>query len=201
MGGILCQRRAVQMSGLNLFTGVVFDDNVGNYRMPFAKIVTERLGLRQLVASDAEKIFEYRSRAEVSRYQSWGVESPAAIQSQIENLSATNPGIPGLWYRIGYRSQFSGEMIGDCSVHVLENEVRQAEFGISLVLELQCRAYATEVLRALLNYLFVELNKHRVFGSVDPRNLRSIRLMQRVGMRKEAHFKETCGLKVSRSMT
>jgi RimJ/RimL family protein N-acetyltransferase len=43
-------------------------------------------------------------------------------------------------------------------------------------------------LRALLNYLLVDLGKHRAFASVDPRNLRSIALMQRVGMRQEAHF-------------
>jgi RimJ/RimL family protein N-acetyltransferase len=43
-------------------------------------------------------------------------------------------------------------------------------------------------LRALLDYLLVELGKDRVFGSVDPRNVRSMRLLQRVGMRKEAHL-------------
>lgn len=156
--------------------------------MPFTRIVTERLILRQLVPSDAEKIFEYRSRPEVSHFQCWGIESLAAIQSQIENLSVTNPGIPGLWYQIGIVLQSSSELIGDCGFHVLANELRQVEFGISLVPEFQCQGYATEVLRALLNYLFVEMGKHRVFGSVDPRNLPSIKLMQRVGMRKEAHF-------------
>jgi RimJ/RimL family protein N-acetyltransferase len=60
-----------------------------------------------------------------------------------------------------FNPKFSGDLIGDCGFHVLENEVRQAEFGISLVPEFQCRGYATEVLRALLNYLFVELNKQK----------------------------------------
>ena len=54
--------------------------------------------------------------------------------------------------------------------------------------ELQGQGYATEALRALLDYLFVKLCKHRVFGSVDPRNVRSMQLMKRVGLRKEAHF-------------
>ena len=156
--------------------------------MPFAEIVTERLALRQLVPSDAEKIFEYRSRPEVSRYQSWGIESLAAIQSQIETLSVTDPGTPGSWYQIGIVLQTSNKLIGDCGFKVLENELRQVEFGISLVPEFQYQGYATEALRALLNYLFVGLAKYRVIGSVDPRNLRSIKLMERVGMRNEAHF-------------
>ena len=54
--------------------------------------------------------------------------------------------------------------------------------------EFQNRGYATEAVRALLEYLFDTLGKHRVFGSVDPRNRSSIRLLQRVGMREEAHF-------------
>jgi RimJ/RimL family protein N-acetyltransferase len=156
--------------------------------MPFTKIVTERLALRQLVASDAQEIFEYRSHPDVSRYQSWGIESRAQIQSQIESLALTEPGIPGTWYQIGIVLQFGNELIGDCGFHVQETEPRQVEFGISLAPKYQCHGYATEALRALLNYLFVDLSKHRAFGSVDPRNLRSIKLMQRVGMRNEAHF-------------
>jgi len=156
--------------------------------MSFTKIVTERLALRQLVANDAQEIFEYRSRPEVSRYQSWGVESRAEIQAQIESLAVTEPGMPGSWHQIGIVLQFSGELIGDCGFHVLETEPRQAELGISLAPKYQYHGYATEALRALIDYLFVDLSKHRVFGSVDPRNLRSIKLMQRVGMRNEAHF-------------
>jgi RimJ/RimL family protein N-acetyltransferase len=156
--------------------------------MPFTKIVTESLAIRQLIASDAQAIFEYRSRPEVSRFQSWGIESRAEIQSQIESLGMAEPGMPGSWYQIGIVLLSSNELIGDCGFHVLETEPRQVEFGISLAPEYQGHGYATEALRALLNYFFTDLSKHRAFGSVDPRNLRSIKLMQRVGMRNEAHF-------------
>ena len=70
----------------------------------------------------------------------------------------------------------------------LKPNPRQAELGIALAPEYQAQGYATEGLRAFLGYLLVTLGKHRVFGSVDPRNLRSVRLMERVGMRKEAHL-------------
>jgi RimJ/RimL family protein N-acetyltransferase len=154
----------------------------------FEAIVTEHLALRDLEASDAQRIFEYRSRPEVSRFQSWGVHSVDEIQSHIRGLSAAAPGMPGSWYQIGITLLSSSELIGDCGFHVLSTEPRQAEFGIALAPELQGRGYATEALRALLDYLLIKLGKHRVFGSVDPRNARSMRLMQRVGMRKEAHF-------------
>jgi RimJ/RimL family protein N-acetyltransferase len=68
--------------------------------MPFAEILTERLALRQLMPADARKIFEYRSRPEVFRFQSWGIESKAGIQSQIDRLLTAEPGEAGLWYQI-----------------------------------------------------------------------------------------------------
>jgi RimJ/RimL family protein N-acetyltransferase len=157
-------------------------------QMPFKRIMTERVALRQLIATDAEKIFEYRTRPEVYRYQSWGIESKAEIESQIEGLAATEPGTPGPWYQIGIVLRLTGELIGDCGFHVAETEPRQAEFGITLDPNYQRLGYATEALRAALDYLLIEMDKHRAFGSVDPRNLRSIKLMERVGMRKEAHF-------------
>jgi RimJ/RimL family protein N-acetyltransferase len=100
--------------------------------MPFKTILTERLALRQLIATDAQEIFGYRTRPEVSRYQSWGIESRAEIQSQIERLAATEPGTPDPWYQIGIVFRFTGELIGDCGFHVVETEPRRAEFGISL---------------------------------------------------------------------
>jgi RimJ/RimL family protein N-acetyltransferase len=78
---------------------------------------------------------------------------------------------------------------------VLEAESRQVEFGISLDPRYQRVGYATEALRALLNFLLIDLGKHRAIGSVDPRNLRSVKLMQRVGMRQEAHFVSSLWIK------
>jgi RimJ/RimL family protein N-acetyltransferase len=81
----------------------------------------------------------------------------------------------------------SSALVGDCGFHVLGSEPRQVEFGISLATEFPSQGYATEALRALLDYLLVKLGKHRAVCSVDPRNVRSIALMQRVGMQQEAY--------------
>lgn len=156
--------------------------------MPFTEIVTERLALRGLEESDAQRVFEYRSCPEVSGFQAWGTQSRDEIQLYIRGLSATQAGMPGVWYQIAITLLPSRKLIGDCGFHVLTTEPRQAEFGITLAPEYQSQGYATEALRALLDYLLVKLGKHRVFGSVDPRNIRSISLMQRLGMRNEAHF-------------
>ena len=69
--------------------------------MPFETILTERLKLRELEPSDAQRIVEYRSRPEVSRFQSWGTQSRHEIESSIRGLSSTQPGVPGHWYQLG----------------------------------------------------------------------------------------------------
>jgi RimJ/RimL family protein N-acetyltransferase len=161
----------------------------------FTEILTERLKLRNLEVSDAARIFEYRSHPDVARFQSWGTQSAEAIEFYIRDLSATEPGRPGSWYQIGITLLSRGELIGDCGFHLLESEPHQAEIGVALAPECQGRGYASEALRALLNYLLLTLAKDRVFGSVDPRNVRSIRLLERVGMRKESESNKSLWFK------
>jgi RimJ/RimL family protein N-acetyltransferase len=163
--------------------------------MLFPKILTERLALRQLEESDTHRIFEYRSRPEVSRFQSWGTQAIEEIQSHVDRLAAIEPGIPGLWYQVGIDLRSSGELIGDCGFQVLETQPWQVECGIAVAPEYQSQGYASEALRALLDYVFIEVGKLRAFGSVDPRNSASIRLMRRVGMRREAHLAQSLWFK------
>lgn len=154
----------------------------------FSEIETPRLSLRSLTPSDAQRIFEYRSHPDVTRFQSWGSESVAAIQSFLQAQAEADPAVPGSWYQVGIFLLKEGALVGDCGFRILASDSRQAEVGIALTPEFQGQGYAAEALSALIDYLLLALGKHRVFGSVDPRNLRCVRLLQRVGMRKEGHF-------------
>jgi RimJ/RimL family protein N-acetyltransferase len=155
--------------------------------MPFPDTRTERLLLRDLEPRDASRIFEYRSHPEVARFQTWGTDSLDEIQSYIAKMSGIEPATPGLWYQVGIVMASGRELIGDCGFHVPNMEPRQAEIGIALAPEYQSKGYAAEALHALLDYLLVRLDNHRVFASVDPRNVSSVALMRRLGLRNEAH--------------
>jgi RimJ/RimL family protein N-acetyltransferase len=153
----------------------------------FTDILTERLRLRSLEPEDAGPMFAYRSDPRVTAYQGWKPNSPEEIEAFIRSLARRGPDVPGGWFQVGIALRGDGELIGDVGVHVPVHDRRQAEIGITLAPGRQGRGYGTEALHAVLRYLFEELGKHRVFGSVDPRNARSIALMERVGMRQEAH--------------
>jgi aminoglycoside 6'-N-acetyltransferase len=85
----------------------------------------------------------------------------------------------------------TGELIGDCGALTLADEPRRAEIGFSFARAHQRRGLAIEAVRRLLDYLLVELGKHRVEAGCDDRNLRSAALLERVGMRREAHLTES----------
>jgi RimJ/RimL family protein N-acetyltransferase len=165
-------------------------------RLPimFQEIETGRLILRDLGPADAEVVTHYRADPEVSRYQSWEPDSVQKLRSYIAELAARDPGTPGAWYQIGIALRSGGELVGDCGIRIL-NHARQAEIGITVAPAFQRRAYASEALRAMLDYVFVKLRKHRISASVDPRNAASIRLMQSLGFRQEAHLIESLWFK------
>ncbi|HUD99734.1 MAG TPA: GNAT family protein [Bryobacteraceae bacterium] len=153
----------------------------------FQDIVTDRLILRDLGPVDAEFMLLYRSNPEVSRYQNWEPASVDQLRSYFEELTGMDPDTAGAWYQLGIVLRSGGGLIGDCGIHILDDP-RQAEIGITVARRFQCRGYATEALRAIVGYLFGKLRKHRISASIDPRNTGSIRLMQRLGFRQEAHM-------------
>nr|WP_278247898.1 GNAT family protein [Clostridium botulinum] len=76
-------------------------------------------------------------------------------------------------------------------IHFIGSDNLQAEIGVTLSLEHQCKGYATEAIISIVDYLFNNLKKHRIIASVDPRNIKSIALLERIQMRKEVHFKKS----------
>jgi RimJ/RimL family protein N-acetyltransferase len=63
----------------------------------------------------------------------------------------------------------------------------QAELGWSIRPEETGKGYATEAVEAAIRICFEELGLRRVFASCFAANAPSYRLMERVGMRREAH--------------
>jgi RimJ/RimL family protein N-acetyltransferase len=156
------------------------------------KITTARLFLRHLAVSDSAAVLAYRADPAVARYQPWQPRNEGEVIRWIRSQGEIAVDTPGTWFQLAILLREGGALIGDISLHFPAEEPRQAEFGITLAPGFQGRGYATEALRAVLRYLAVDLRKHRVFARVDPRNARSVALLERVGMRWEGHLRESC---------
>lgn len=161
----------------------------------FRPILTPRLVLRRLEPEDSARVYAYRSLPEVARYQAWEPEDELEIRRHVEGLEGVEPGEPGRWFQLGIELKSSGELVGDVGLQVPEGREHEMEFGITLAPAHQGKGHAAEALAAVLAFAFGVLGKHRVFGSVDPANAPSIRLMERLGMRREAHYRKSLWFK------
>ena len=152
---------------------------------------TPRLRLDDLTLKDAPDLFAYRSDAEVGRYQGWRPKDLEEVEVFIERNAASEFDGDECWYQLAVRRKGSGELVGDLGIHFIGDDGHQAEIGFTISPANQRQGLGTEAVRALLDHLLVDLGKHRVHASVDPRNLPSMALLERVGMRKEAHFRQS----------
>ena len=132
----------------------------------------------------------YRSLTEVARYQYWESFDLDAAARLIETQSVAEPNIPGTWFQLAIIKAATGCMIGDCGLHCPKDEPDQMEMGITLAPRYQGRLYADEAGECVLQYVFGNLDKHRVFASIDVRNRSAIALCLRMRFRQEAHFVE-----------
>jgi RimJ/RimL family protein N-acetyltransferase len=152
-------------------------------------IETDRLILRPVHMDDAKGMLAYRSDPIANQYQGWIPKTLSDVTEFIGKLSMTI-NMPGTWFQFAIVLKENNTLIGDIGVHFLDAD-NQVEIGYTLDKSFQRNGYATEAIRQVISYLFCELKKHRVIASIDPRNMHSIHLVERIGFRREAHFKES----------
>lgn len=147
---------------------------------------TDRLILKKLDRRDAEVLYAYRSREEVRKFQSFHPRSLQHVEEFFKDLAEV-PDVEDTWFQLGIYLKEEKMLIGDLGLHFLPDGC-QVEIGYTLDPCYQGKGYATEAMHEILKYLFEKLQKHRVTASVDPLNENSIRLLEKLGFRREAHF-------------
>ena len=156
------------------------------------ELVTARLRVDALRPADAEALFACRADPAVARYQGWCPADVAAARAFID----AQPLQPAHgWFQRAIRLREDGRLIGDLGVNLPEAAGDSVEFGISIVPARQGHGYAGEAVRALFDHVFGQLGRHRIHASVDPRNLACMALLRGLGMRQEAHHRESLWLR------
>lgn len=153
---------------------------------------TPRLILRQFRDADLEPFLAYRNDPDVSRFQGWN--TPYLRSDALEfvaQMKASIPGTPGEWMQLALERKDNGEMIGDMAFYIAKSNPRKADLGYSLARSAWRQGFAREAAMKTLDYLFRVLDLHRVVADCDVDNTASIRLLERLGFRREAHFIES----------
>lgn len=151
---------------------------------------SERLIIRLAEPEDAEDIFSYRSDFDENKYQGWFPDSVEEVRDYIKNMPKVMD-VADVCFQFVIILASENRLIGDMGIIFTNHNNMQAEIGCTLHKEYQRKGYATEALKAMVGFLFETLNKYRIIASIDPRNTPSIQLIERLGFRKEAHFRES----------
>ena len=161
----------------------------------FTTLETTRLRLRHFMDSDLALFMAYRNDPEVARYQGWeGISEPEA-RAFLQEQKEVQPGVPGQWFQIAVELKETGMLVGDCALKIEEHDERQAEIGYTLSRPYQGRGRASEAVSCVLEYAFVTLGLHRVIAITDCENAASVALLERLGLRREGHFRQNVWFK------
>ncbi len=150
---------------------------------------TERLTLRPWAEGDFGAFYEMQRDEEVARWEYWDPRDEAAARRLFDyRLMSYEMGGNFAWINCAVVA--GSEVVGALSLNVRSHEHRGGELGFIVHPRHQGKGYATEAARELLCWAFEEVGFHRVYGRAEPRNVASCRVMEKLGMRKEAHLVE-----------
>ncbi|HEY0857560.1 MAG TPA: GNAT family N-acetyltransferase [Albitalea sp.] len=138
--------------------------------------------LRRLAATDLAAFQAYRQDPEVGRYQGWTATDDTQAAGFLAQMNTAALLQPGAWSQIGIADVDSGELVGDIGL-LLASDGAQAEIGFSLARHAQRRGLGSAAVRAAIALVFQFTDARRIIGVTDARNLPSMRLLERVGMR------------------
>lgn len=161
----------------------------GDVLRPTYPVLTRRLLLRPLQADDTESLYAYRSREDVCRFLLHEPQTREQVAARATN-SRSELTDEGQVLSLAVIERPTGTVIGDVVLIWRSREHRGGEIGYVLNPDFAGNGYATEAGAALLRLGFDELGLHRIIGRLDARNLASARVLEKLRLRREAHFVE-----------
>jgi [ribosomal protein S5]-alanine N-acetyltransferase len=155
-----------------------------------AELETDRLLIREVLASDADDFLRYRQQEDYWRHVP--IEPPTAdsIAAKVKGWIQNQDQNPRTVYFFAVTEKRSDQLVGDAGLYIRSIRSRQGEIGWGVISSHTGQGLATEIGQALLRLAFDTLSLHRVFAQCRIENQASRRIMVKLGMREEGVFRE-----------
>ncbi len=157
---------------------------------------TARLALRQMHPIDAEDMYEYACREDVTKYLLWSPH-PSLPYTRDYLRCVSRRYAAGDFYDWAIIEQESRKMIGTCGFAKIDFENHSAEIGYVLNPDFHKNGYAHEAATRVMEFGFSELELHRIEARFMEGNEPSLRVMQKLGMTFEGYHKDALFIKGS----
>lgn len=150
---------------------------------------TDRLVLRKMKASDANDMFEYAKKSEVTRFLTWKPHPDVKYTREYLEYIATRYAV-GDFYDWAVVIKGENKMIGTCGFTRFDLANNSAEIGYVLNPEYCGKGIATEAAREVVRFGFEELKLHRIEARYMSGNAASQRVMEKLGMKRDGILRE-----------
>jgi ribosomal-protein-alanine N-acetyltransferase len=154
------------------------------------EIVSDRLILRDYTHSDFSFYEELKQNVLSHKY-----ENSAPDANQIKDkflwILSQSTSDPREHYDFAVCLKQDGKPIGNVSLQLNWEDIREWEIGWVLHPNFWKRGYATEAVKSLIGHAFNSLNAHRVVAYANAENIQSEQVMIRAGMLKDGVLRET----------
>lgn len=154
-------------------------------------IETDHLVLRPIERGDVEAVGRYHTLPSVQRY----VERPTRYAEDVASAVAIMRAQvvlhrPGDTLTLAMVRKGDHMLIGHVSLHWSNASAGQGELRFAIDPSQSGKGYLTEALTTMIDLAFDHFRIHRLMVRCDGRSHHSIKLMQKLGLRLEAHYRE-----------
>jgi RimJ/RimL family protein N-acetyltransferase len=161
------------------------------------RLDTERLIVRKYAEGDGRGLYLLLERNDNREFLRENVEEMSSIKTE-EEAEITVRKHSAEWFArdrfvMGIWLKSNDKYVGQIWIEPKKWEVPSFEIGWFLDRGYQGKGIATEAVRCSLVFLFNDLNAHKVIAITRDSNVRSCKLAERLGFRKEGHLRE-CGV-------
>ena len=149
-------------------------------------IHTARLVLREVAASDFEDHARLFNDRDVVRYLYEDRLDAEQMRAHFERRFWRGLPAEGTW--CNFVVEHEGAFVGEVGLGLVSAQHRQCEVGYVFSPAFRGLGFATESTRAMIDLAVEEMSAHRVMARLDARNDASRHLLERLGLRREAHL-------------
>jgi ribosomal-protein-alanine N-acetyltransferase len=155
----------------------------------FPTLETERLILRPLIRADTDFVFRHFSNPAVGQYLM--DEPPIREYSQAEEIVQFYLDPSGKTHnRWIVMRKSDHKAMGTCGYHKWDRRYFRAEIGYDLSPDFWKQGYMAEALGEAISHGFEQLRLNRIEALVYVENERSMRLLQKLGFKKEGLLRD-----------
>ena len=149
---------------------------------------TDRLSMREFEETDWSAVHTFASDFEVVQYLESGPNTKSETKDFIRRVMSYRDDQPRCRFELAIIEKCSDCLIGRGCLHVSNLKSKQGWIGYCLHKTFWGYGYATEAALRLLKFGFQELGLRRITATCDTNNSSSVRVLEKLGMRREGHF-------------